>query len=109
MKEPCLQRINRFTNSFIPGLLVINHARPGYELHFRPPLGRISIMETSNDKPAGCRERPACFGDFERVFFIGKYGVREVRSVCRACPCVKDCLGAAAESPTGQELRAARI
>ena len=46
-----------------------------------------------------------CFGILERVFPMGKEGLREIVATCFECPEKKECLQAALKTDAGFKLR----
>ncbi|MBW1998881.1 MAG: hypothetical protein JRJ29_13080 [Deltaproteobacteria bacterium] len=50
-----------------------------------------------------------CYGILERVFPMGKEGLREVREECFECPHKTPCLRAALETKEGLEMRSQRL
>ncbi|MBU1274398.1 MAG: hypothetical protein KJ720_03410 [Proteobacteria bacterium] len=54
--------------------------------------------------PQANSNRPACFGDLERVFPNGSKGLREVAAGCWDCNHRLDCLRVAASGQGGEAL-----
>ena len=50
-----------------------------------------------------------CFGILDRVFPMGKEGLREIVPVCFECPEKKECLQAALKTDDGYKLREAAL
>ncbi len=50
-------------------------------------------------------EKKACFGILEKVFPMGKDGLREIVPECFQCPNKKECLQAALKTREGLEFR----
>ncbi|MBW2064352.1 MAG: hypothetical protein JRJ03_05405 [Deltaproteobacteria bacterium] len=50
-----------------------------------------------------------CYGVLDKVFPMGKEGLREVREECFECPHKTPCLRAALETKEGLEMRSQRL
>lgn len=54
-------------------------------------------------------DKPGCFGTFDKVFPMGKDGLRSVNPDCDECEFVHPCLKEGANSSAGLEMRAERM
>lgn len=55
------------------------------------------------------KEYPYCFGNLEKVFPMGKNGLRTTPESCLVCYCKTECLKSALENPGGLKVKEEKV
>jgi hypothetical protein len=55
------------------------------------------------------KEYPYCFGKLEKVFPMGKNGLRTTPESCLVCYCKTECLKSALENPGGLKVKEEKV